>query len=68
MTDSPEPAGEAVPKQPSIILDAVAGYFHRRAKSAEDEALGLAVTVRSLAAENDALRARIAELECKDAE
>lgn len=68
MTVSPEPAGKAVPAP--IMLDAVSSHLRRRSAYADDEALMLAVTVRDLAAENDvlradndALRARIAELE-----
>lgn len=54
----------------AVTLDAVASHLRRRSAYADDEALMLSVTVRDLAAENDvlradndALRARIAELE-----
>lgn len=66
MTDSSKPAGEAMAVP--IILDAVAGHLHRRATNSEAEALALANALRNLAAENDALRARLAELESKEVE
>lgn len=68
MSDLEERAAASV--RPSVTLDAVASHLRRRSAYADDEALMLAVTVRDLAAgnemlrtDNEALRARIAELE-----
>lgn len=71
MTASREPDGKAVP-QP-VTLDAVASHLRRRAAYADDEALVLSMTVRDLntalqaaLCENEALKARIAELEASN--
>lgn len=68
MSDLEERAAPSA--RPSVTLDAVCSHLRRRSAYADDEALMLSVTVRDLAAENDvlradndALRARIAELE-----
>ncbi|MBP0439424.1 hypothetical protein [Tianweitania sediminis] len=61
MTDQSQ-AGGAESGSQSVILDAVAGYFRRRAEHAETEALMLAVAVRQLDQELRAARIEIATL------
>lgn len=61
MTEPTQAAGAPAPRP--VILDAVSAHLRRRATTAENEALMLALTVRDLADQLQAARARIAELE-----
>lgn len=65
MTDSPEPAGKAVPKPEPTVLDAVAAHLRRTVKHLENEALMLSVALRDTDAALHAERAKNAALEAK---